>query len=193
MIGRWRDGDSMARHSTSRTLKQARWRADNKFRLGEDDPSGFGCPLGAHVRRANPRESLEPGSAEQLAITNRHRILRAGRAYRGDGDERGLLFVCLNADIERQFEFIQQTWCVATQFHGIDNEADPILGRRLKSTHFTIPTPKGPIRIEGLEKFITVRGGGYFFMPSRRALKWMTHPHSSAQPKLLPHGQVKAA
>jgi len=44
--------------------------------------------------------------------------MRRGRSYGHraadprvhDGVERGLHFICLNADIERQFEFVQQTW-----------------------------------------------------------------------------------
>ena len=88
-----------------------------------------------------------------------------GRSYR-QGEQAGILFMCLNADIERQFEFVQQSWCLATQFHGLDNEADPILGRNNLTTTMTIPTPKGPIRIEELKKFITVRGGAYFFLPA---------------------------
>ena len=193
MIGRWDDGTSMARHANASPTGQGRRRPDNRFRFGEDDPAGFGCPLGAHVRRTNPRESLAPASADQLAITNRHRILRAGRAYTAGDKEKGLLFMCLNADIERQFEFIQQTWCLATQFHGLDNEADPILGRRLKSTHFTIPTPQGPIRIDNLQKFITMRGGGYFFMPGRRALRWMARSSGVAQARPVTFGQNRAA
>ncbi len=176
MVGRWKDGSSMARHPAHpRTAAGEREFADNRFRFGEEDPSGFACPLSAHVRRANPRDSFSPGSELQRQITNRHRILRVGRSFvEGGKRPSGLLFMCLNADIERQFEFIQQTWCMATQFHGVDNETDPILGRGTKSSQMTIPTPAGPIKIIGLRKFIKMRGGGYFFMPSRRALKWLS-------------------
>jgi deferrochelatase/peroxidase EfeB len=115
---------------------------------------------------------------EQLAITNRHRILRMGRrydAYRHDGrrEPEGLFFMCLNADLERQFEFIQQTWSMALQFHGLENEVDPILGRGLKTGRLTIPTPYGPIQVKGLGDVVQVRGGGYFFLPGRRALEWL--------------------
>jgi hypothetical protein len=34
--------------------------------------------------------------------------------------------MCLNADIERQFEFIQQTWLRAPSFHGLRSEVDPV-------------------------------------------------------------------
>lgn len=196
MVGRWRDGTSLVRfpnrpgngwdcdedandgigcaHSGESTDVIP---PDNSFLLGADDPLGFRCPFGAHIRRSNPRESMKPGSDEQLVITNRHRILRMGRNYVGgesDPDERGLLFMCLNADIERQFEFIQQTWAMSPHFHGLDGEVDPILGRGGKSGRLTIPTPDGPILVSGMNDFVTTRGGGYFFMPGRRAIWYLT-------------------
>src|SRR5262249_48160258 len=76
MIGRWRDGASMARHAYGRANSDKQTNPtvpDNRFRFGEDDPAGYNCPFGAHIRRANPRDSFAPGSADQLAITNRHR------------------------------------------------------------------------------------------------------------------------
>ncbi|MFX5660650.1 hypothetical protein ABTE05_20005, partial [Acinetobacter baumannii] len=81
---------------------------------------------GAHIRRAFPRDSLSPGDALGLAVTNRHRLLRRGRPYRdAEGGAAGTLFMCLNADIERQFEFGQQTWLAAPGFHGLESERDP--------------------------------------------------------------------
>jgi len=138
------------------------------------------CPLGAHIRRANPRESFAAGSEEELAITNRHRILRVGRPYRAqDGLQKpGLLFMCLNADIERQFEFVQQTWVMAQSFHGLENEVDTIVGHRSSTDVFTIPTVGGPLRLKWLRDFVKVRGGGYFFLPGRKALRFLSEPLS---------------
>jgi deferrochelatase/peroxidase EfeB len=157
---------------------------DNDFLFGDEDPQGLKCPFGAHVRRANPRESLVPGSKEQVAITNRHRILRVGRMVQPSEDgQPGLFFMCLNADIERQFEFVQQTWMQGTSFHGLHDERDPILGKRDERPAserkragvdgFTIPTRSGPIRLEPLDQFVRVIGGGYFFLPSRDLLRWL--------------------
>jgi deferrochelatase/peroxidase EfeB len=113
---------------------------------------------------------------QQLAITNRHRILRVGRSYVAQGEEHdpGLLFMCVNADIERQFEFVQQTWALDPSFHGLENEVDPVLGPRGTSGVFTIPTPDGPLYLPGLRKFVTVRGGGYFFLPGRKAIEFLS-------------------
>ena len=81
--------------------------------------------------------------------------------------------MALNADIERQFEFVQQTWLSAPSFHGLQNEADPMIGRRSVSSDMTIPTPSGPLCLKGLQDFVTVRGSGYFFMPGRTAISFL--------------------
>lgn len=196
MVGRWKDGTSLVKYPHK---PGTGWDGndiappDNDFLLGAEDPSGLRCPYGAHIRRANPRESFVPGSQEQLTISNRHRILRVGRKYDAAGsgekgsENPGLLFMCFNSDLERQFEFIQQTWSMAWQFHGLENEVDPILARGLLGpgsgkrnlARLTIPTPAGAMQIQDVEDFIRVRGGGYFFMPSRSALKYLCGPAAS--------------
>jgi deferrochelatase/peroxidase EfeB len=154
---------------------------DNDFLFGEEDPQGLRCPFGAHIRRANPRESFEPGSREQLAITNRHRILRVGRRYQPkDGRNDGLFFMCLNADLERQFEFIQHTWLQAPSFHGLMGERDPILGSRDADSPrgpdhgFTIPARDSPVRLRGMPEFVRTLGGGYFFVPGKALLYYLS-------------------
>ena len=147
---------------------------DNDFLFGSEDPQALRCPFGAHIRRANPRESFEPGSLEQLAITNRHRIMRVGRFYRPKrGQKKGLFFMCLNGDLERQFEFVQQTWVQSPTFHGLANERDPLLGDAGGQGGFTIPSRGGPLRVDGLRRFVQTRGGGYFFLPGRRFLTYL--------------------
>ena len=148
---------------------------DNGFLYGRDDPQGLRCPLGAHIRRANPRDSSAPGDEVQLAITNRHRILRRGRIYtEGDKPKAGLFFMCLNADIERQFEFVQQAWLSSHSFDGLRDETDPFVSRPRSDACFTIPTPSGPIRIKGMQSYVKMCGGGYFFLPSKRALTFLS-------------------
>jgi deferrochelatase/peroxidase EfeB len=130
--------------------------------------------------RKNPYEDL-------IASTRFHRILRRGREYgprlkpeeavraSNDESERGLRFICLNANISRQFEFIQASWLVNPKFDGLD-EGDPLIGNRApESTDaFTIPQESGLCRrIHGLPQFVTVRGGAYFFMPGLSALRYM--------------------
>ncbi len=171
----------------SRVLATRSEEFENDFSYGTDDPQGFACPFGAHIRRTNPRDSKQPGAKDEQTITNRHRLLRRGRSYTDfeqgkmaiegvdpgiEIAERGLLFVALCADIERQFEFVQQTWINAPGFHGLENEPDPLIAASTTSA-FTIPTPAGPVKLTTMDKFTEVKGGGYFFLPSRSALAFL--------------------
>jgi deferrochelatase/peroxidase EfeB len=150
-------------------------RGDNDFLFGTEDPQALRCPFGAHIRRANPRDSLMPGSMEQVSISNRHRILRVGRLYEpAAGRNPGLLFMCLNGDIERQFEFVQQTWLVSPAFHGLVGEQDPLTSSDdVKGTGYVIPTSDGPVKLKPLPAFVKMLGGGYFFMPGRSLLAFL--------------------
>jgi Dyp-type peroxidase family len=159
---------------------------ENDFSYGADDPQGFACPFASHIRRSNPRDSKQPGDPAEQVITNRHRLLRRGRSYTrqsSDGStEKGLFFVTLCADIERQFEFVQQIWANAPTFHGLAHEPDPIIGNdipdpdtgAISARDFTVPTPAGSIKLTGMESYVDVKAGGYFFMPSRSALTYLT-------------------
>ncbi len=161
----------------------------NDFGFANEDPEGLACPLGAHVRRANPRdgrraigdETSQTDPTSTLKNTKRHRLLRRGRAYGppladgatvDDGVDRGLLFVGLNADIERQFEFVQHHWLNSATF-ARPGEIDPLVGPNDDGT-FTVPG-EDPIRTRyrGLPRFVTVVGGAYFFLPSRPALRYL--------------------
>ncbi len=176
------------------------------------DRDGLRCPLGAHVRRSNPRNAdLPPGAPgivswakrtlgldadalahDLVASTRFHRLLRRGREYgRGvtleqalaeprDSGDTGLHFMCLNANIARQFEFVQNAWAMGTRFDGLPSESDPLLGTRLPNADgtptdgFSLPRGDGPDeRITGLPQFVTVLGGAYFFLPGIRALRFL--------------------
>jgi len=85
----------------------------------------------------------------------------------------------LNANISRQFEFLQNAWIATTKFSGLTGESDPLLGNRESvlgcpiTGNFTMPG-NGRLRrrVSGLPQFVTVRGGAYFFLPSLRALRY---------------------
>jgi len=173
LVGRWPNGASLVRHPT-RAGKQA----DNDFNFAAEDPDGLACPVGAHIRRANPRDSLHPEAADPLAIVNRHRIIRVGRPYvakRGESPQ-GLLFLCLNGDIERQFELVQQSWLLREDFGGLRGEQDPVTGLKPRARTMTVPTLQGPDRLAALPTFVTPIGGGYFWLPSRSAVQYLCTP-----------------
>jgi deferrochelatase/peroxidase EfeB len=138
-----------------------------------DDPRGARCPLGAHTRRVNPRDGIKFGAN----MTRRHRIIRRGMPYgpplpdgaADDGVERGLLFLCFNADLVRQFEFIQREWVLDGNIFGLDTDQDPLIGDGTGSGKMTVPGDP-PRFLAPLPRFVTVRGGEYLFVPSRRGL-----------------------
>jgi len=173
MLGRWQDGSSLVRNPNGRPGRGA----DNDFALGAEDPQGHACPLGSHIRRSNPRDSLGEDRETQIRIGKRHRILRVGRTYekkdKGGKTEKGLLFICLNADIERQYEFIQQTWVSSSSFQGLVGEKDPTIGAREGGCRFSIPSWEKVTVLKDMPQFVTTKGGGYFFMPSRSALRYL--------------------
>lgn len=139
-----------------------------------DDLDGRKCPIGAHIRRANPREGVKTGDR----LVHRHRILRRGISYGpplpdgeldDDGHQRGLLFVGLCASISRQFEFIQGQWFNDGNGLGLGNDQDPLLSNSRQGTNLTIPGRR-PHLLSPIPPLVTMRGGEYFFLPGRRAL-----------------------
>ena len=85
------------------------------------------------------------------------------------------MFLCVNANIERQFEFVQQTWIDNPSFNGLYDERDPIFGQAGGGAVGPMTIPRRPVRrrLGGLGGFVTVRGGAYFFLPSLRALRYL--------------------
>ena len=165
---------SAAAHSIPEAPDQS-YRTDNDFLFGTEDPEALRCPFGSHIRRANPRDSLDPGSQDQIDISNRHRVIRIGRPL--GAEKPGLLFMCLNGDIERQFEFLQQSWLRSPSFHGLSCEKDPVLGDGAAGVcSHTIPTRDGPVRLSPMPRFVTTKGGGYFFLPGKRLVEYLCAP-----------------
>jgi Dyp-type peroxidase family len=197
MVGRWPSGAPLvlAPDADDPTLGDA-----NDFAYHDLDPRGARCPVGAHIRRSHPRDSLDPnpGSGDSWKINRRHRILRRGREYGtslaieealagGDTSERGLNFMCLNANIQRQFEFINHTWLNNPKFDRLYDDADPITAPSAPfGGTFTIPTGGVRSRVTSVPRFVSVRGGAYFFMPGLAALRYLAamagEPGNSSSP-----------
>jgi Dyp-type peroxidase family len=185
MVGRWPGGASLVKSPDQDDPDLAR---DNDFAYHAQDVDGLACPHGAHVRRSHPRDSLDPspGSDASVAVSKRHRMLRRGRPYGDplamsdaltDGNgagERGLFFMCLNANLARQFEFIQHTWVNNPKFAGLYEDSDPITATDPgRGRTFRVPALPVRRRINEIPTFVTVRGGAYFFLPGIRALRYL--------------------
>jgi deferrochelatase/peroxidase EfeB len=214
MVGRRRSGEPLIPPQRMPIRGVGRDAADishNQFTY-DADPEGSRCPLGAHVRRANPRTGDMPGGqrglvarllgtlgltrtdprADLVASSRFHRIVRRGRefgrwvapeaAMQPDcpDPQSGLNFICLNANINRQFEFVQNAWLASTKFNGLADESDPLTGNRLPlpmglvTDRFSLPQENGVVRrLQRVPAFVIVRGGGYFFLPGVRALRFL--------------------
>ncbi len=141
------------------------------------DPTSAGPTLATRSTRSR-------GVQASIDINNRHRILRRGREYGNllspdqavnnapDGSTRGLYFACVNANIGRQFEFIQRTWVNNPKFNGLYDDRDPLVASESGGS-FTIPGLPVRNRLTGLPSFVTVTGGAYFFLPGIRAVRYL--------------------
>lgn len=187
MMGRWPSGAPIVKFPDK---DPGGISDDDNFLYMDHDKEGLKCPFGAHLRRTNPRDNFEDnGVKESLKLTRRHRIIRRARLY-GDpyvgsplnhspDGEVGLVFTCFNADISRQYEFIQYTWANYPKFKQLYNDPDPICGVRETAVpgteqNFTIPDSPVNKYVTGLKKFVHTRGGAYFFFPSIRTISYLT-------------------
>ena len=172
LMGRWRSGAPLVlAPDKDDPALGADPERNNNFNYKEMDPHGYAVPLGAHIRRMNPRDTA--------ANMNRRRMIRRGATYGPylpedapeDGLERGIAAFVICASLIRQYEFAQNVWINDRNFHDLGNERDPVIGNQDGTLEFKIP--KRPIRkkITGLPAFTTVRGGAYFFLPGISALR----------------------
>ena len=171
------NGEPLIPTSTDSRKKLERER--NDFLYYFEDRFGLACPLGAHIRRANPRDLIGPDPDTALRLSKMHRIIRRGRPYgkrwvKSDRDEqRGMLFICLNADIAGQFEFIQHTWLNNGRFSALYGETDPISHYSEEDRVLTIQRRPTSERVDGITQYVTVRGGAYFFLPGIQTLQFL--------------------
>lgn len=174
MMGRWRSGASVTRHPDH----DGAYGDDATLKINDftyrNDAHGLVCPIGAHIRRVNPRDHHDGETAR------RHRVLRRSISYGGaliaepeqdDGTPRGMFFMAIGARIDLQFELMQRDWiqggelfsqagagkCPITGAHGGD-VTDHFHDGVSIAAHTHLP------------RFVTLKGGDYFFLPSRPAL-----------------------
>ena len=215
-VGRWRDNGAplvRAPDTASKVRFDARLAAADAARdeqardrllcdfTYDDDMSGAKCPFSAHIRRINPRASLEmiradggvPGSLQVSAgafdtpgaLANRRRLLRRGLPYgdvrdrtRDDGNH-GIIIMMINADINRQFEFVQQQWINYGNDFQAGNDKEIILGNHSADVRFPSKaviqvdphSDEAPYFLSKIPRLVETRGGDYFFVPSMTALR----------------------
>jgi len=179
MVGRWQSGAPLAvAPDDDDPALGGDPNRNNDFTFG-DDPRGFKCPVGAHARRANPRDALDQDGSVNVRL---HRMIRRGTSYgpmlpegvlEDDGIDRGIMFVFAGAHLKRQFEFVKTQWLNDGIFIGAPDESDPLVGPRDEPGTFTVPQRPIRRRLQDLPPFVVTRGGEYCFAPSLSALRWL--------------------
>jgi deferrochelatase/peroxidase EfeB len=211
-VGRWRDNGAPLTKAPDQASKD---KFDALFAAADeqgqdallsdftydDDMSGSKCPLSAHIRRTNPRASLQmiheegdrPGSLKMSvrafdtpgALSNRRRLLRRGLPYgevtdrtRDDGNH-GIVIMMINVDFNRQFEFVQQQWINYGNDFKAGNDKEIIAGNHSADERFLSKaviqvdpnSDAAPYLLSRIPRLIETRGGDYFFVPSLTALR----------------------
>lgn len=178
LIGRWRSGVPLSLAPESGNQSSVPMHQWNQFDH-EDDPTGARCPMGSHIRRANPRRGDVAGSGGET-----HRIMRRGLPYGApfnpanphDGIERGLLGLFICGNLRDQFEFLMKEWINDGDFAGLGQDCDPVMGNQPDNGgRFKIPGMTKPHTIlRNMKTFITTKGGAYFFLPSMTGLRYLS-------------------
>ena len=82
--------------------------------------------------------------------------------------------MALAGNISRQFELIQHTWVNNPKFDRLYDEPDPLVANHAAiGCNFSVPAEPVRTRYTNLPNFVTVRGGGYFFLPGIRRLPYL--------------------
>ena len=198
-VGRWPSGCPVARSEEKDNQDYVTPQEINAFTF-DDDATGKRCPVGAHIRRVNARDLKLDANGNLIVepMSVRHRMIRRGLPYgppleqnatETEKTDRGLIFVALVADIERQFEFVQRSWVNAGDAFRLDSsDRDPLCGNnrdardRPPDDHpeqphpetarkFSVPAAERLPWALNLPEFVRTCGGEYFFVPSLTALK----------------------
>lgn len=200
MVGRWPSGTPMAVFPNH----DGEMKDKNHFGYHYKDLKGYGCPIGSHLRRANPRDAFTDEPEKAIAFVKKNRIMRRGRGYgkpvtgalenevdtvlnTDDSDEgRGLQFLCFNSHLSRQFELVQSQWLCNAKFLGLYAEIDPVAGHHEqfkdvedgkddveKFNVFTEPAHQVRKKYYKVPRFVTVKGGSYFFTPGISVIKFL--------------------
>lgn len=185
LLGRWRSGAPLSRSplvdipllgEQEEFVDYFKFESAQPPRQGDPypeapaDPNGIRCPLASHIRKSNPRDGGSEG-------TIRHRILRRGVPFGPPHPapaEKGMLFVCYQASIEKQFEFIVNQWIVQANEPIAGAGVDSLMGIGARVALVALPDRQGVLQQLALainERFVTPTGGDYFFAPSLQGIE----------------------
>jgi Dyp-type peroxidase family len=171
-VGRFKDGTPLVTSEIPTNEKPVL----NNFNYKGDGNAKM-CPFHSHIRKTNPRGQGQP-------IIPKRFVTRRGIPYGrpASNDDKGLLFMCFQSNLKKQFNFIQQTWVNNPKFNprtfglgsifGRNPGIDPLIGQGNKGSQ---GWPKEYDKRKEVDfdfaGFIKMRGGEYFFAPSIGFLK----------------------
>ncbi|MGW0565372.1 Dyp-type peroxidase [Streptomyces sp. NPDC003016] len=178
MVGRWRSGTPVAKCPHADMSSDPEAATDNNISYA-NDLEGETTPLFSHLRKTSPRDGLALKKGDkpvpEKGELDSRRIMRRGIPYglpfdpagadgHGPDAARGLVFVSYQADLVRQFEFIQKDWVNDTSFPQREPEvgADPMIG---VSTDVSFVGKQ-----VCFEQFVRTEGAVYAFTPSLSTL-----------------------
>lgn len=185
MVGRWRNGTPLTLSPNAPKTMPREAISNYDYAPNEDNPAffdddqGFRCPIGAHMRRMNPRSAVVMGKPHTRRIIRRNfpygPAIKPGDAP--DDIERGLVGFFICGDLSMQFEFLQKIWAnqdISTT--GIRGTRDPIIGAQPEhGGQFVIRTQdrSDPIIFDEVPRLVVTRGSSYCFIPSMTGLKFL--------------------
>jgi Dyp-type peroxidase family len=172
-IGRFQDGTPVSESASSGEF------SGNDFNYAAD-PHGSRCPFHAHVRKTNPRGDTVHAINVSEEEERGHRIVRRAWSYGSNRKEdepekdSGLLFLCFQASIENQFNFMQIRWSNSANFLQVDTGPDPLIGQPAGKQHWPLSWGEQGSREYSFKLWVQLKGGEYLFAPSISFLRSLT-------------------
>ena len=203
-MGRFHDGTPVVLQKTPSHKPE-----ENNFNY-IDDLQGFKCPFQSHARKVNPRGDIEKLITSEVSLEKEkmNRIVRRGINYGYLPSEKpekdaGLLFMCFQADLENQFNLMQNKWAKDPKFVKAETGTDVVIGveKRDEQGKDVKETYKWPTKWGESEQtevdfthWVTMKGGEYFFAPSMSFLKsFAPAPCCDIVFRGVPKGEIQAA
>jgi Dyp-type peroxidase family len=156
------------------------------FEAAKADPVGATCPWAAHIRKVNVRDSGSDIGGR--VATYSRRLLRVGVTFGKSledrygekpdpqNGDRGVLFLSIQASVEKQFEFLQSRWMNDPSRPKMPGGNDMIVGQNAAAergirqcTIFGAGLQQE--QLSAANQWVIPTGGGYFFVPSISALR----------------------